>query len=143
MQDGLLDVHGAKPRKKNPEQNRPQRKQCTVPEKLACGAPNPGFQRCQGLEHGVDHVLPAREQFVGAARVQVAEGRLVERGGTHHTPRRELVDHHLDEADPLRREAAIVQELRERRLGRHGVQADQAAHEVGERWRLAAGQQIG
>ena len=41
----------------------------------------------------------ADEQLIRTPGVQVAEGRLVERGRLHHAARNELIDHHLDETD--------------------------------------------
>jgi hypothetical protein len=70
--------------------------------------------------------------------MQVAERGLVERGRLHHPPSRELVDHHLDEADLRGRETPIVQELGEHGLRGRAVQAHEAEDEVDQRRRLAA-----
>lgn len=102
-----------------------------------------GLQRREGGEDGVDYGFFAGEEGVRAAGVQVAEGRLVEGGGVHDAARGEMVDDEFDEADLRRGEAAIGEELREGRLRRRAVHADQAAHEMGERGRFAARQQVG
>ena len=114
----------------------------TVAPPRSCGnVLDAGLQRREGGEEGVDYGFFAGEEGVGAAGVQVAEGRLVEGGGVHDAACGELVDDEFDEADLRRGEAAIGEELGEGRLRRGAVHADQAAHEMGERGRCAAGQQ--
>ena len=58
-----------------------------------------GPKRLQFLEDPLDDVSLAGEQRLGTAGVHAIERRIVERGWLHDTPRRELVDHHLDETD--------------------------------------------
>ena len=80
---------------------------------LACPLDLHGTDGLQLLEDALDHILVAVKERVRSAGVQIAEGRLIERCRFHDASGGELGDHHLDEADLWRREAPIVQELRE------------------------------
>jgi len=64
--------------------------------------------------------------------MQATKRRFVECSSGHHASCGQLVDHHLDKANLLSREAPIIQELGERRLCGGTVQTHESKDEVGK-----------
>ena len=91
-----------------------------------------GLKGFQLLEDPLDHVALSGEQRLGTAGMHATERRLVERGWLHDAPRRELVDHHLDETDLRRGQASVGEELREGFLRGGAVHPHHAPHEMGQ-----------
>ncbi len=99
------------------------------------------MDRLELVEDPLNYVLLAGKERIRSPGVQVAEGRLVECRDLHDASGRELVDHHLDEADLSGCETPVIQELGERGLRGGPIHPHEAANEVDQRWRFATGEQ--
>ena len=108
---------------------------------LPCLHHQPRLDRLQCVENPFDHVFLSPKQCLRPPGVQVAEGRFVESRCLHNASGRELVDHHLDEADLRWREALVGEEAGEGALRRGAIHPHHVANEVGQRGRLATGQE--
>ena len=101
----------------------------------------PRLDRLQRVENPLDHVFLSAKQCLRPPGVQLAEGRFVESRCLHNASGRELVDHHLDEADLRWREALVGEEAGEGALRRGAIHPHHVPNEVGQRGLLATGQE--